>query len=99
MFARMVLQCTEAGLLDGSKIFFDSSLVDPSVSNNSVIDTKDLKHQLHKNNSSKKPVCKKRRRVPILQECTRGRTTTTSPAPSGEANARPGNGEMPYLTQ
>jgi transposase len=36
-------------LIDGSKIFVDSSLVDANASNNSVIDTKNLKHQLHKN--------------------------------------------------
>ena len=48
-FQRIVLQCVEAGLVDGSKIFVDSSLVDANASNNSVIDTKGLKHQLHKN--------------------------------------------------
>ena len=48
-FERIVLQCVEAGLVDGRKIFVDSSLVDANASNNSVIDTKNLKHQLHKN--------------------------------------------------
>jgi transposase len=48
-FERIVLQCVQAGLVDGSKIFVDSSLVDANASNNSVIDTKGLKHQLHKN--------------------------------------------------
>lgn len=48
-FERIVLQCVQAGLVDGSKIFVDSSLVDANASNNSVIDTKSLKHQLHKN--------------------------------------------------
>jgi hypothetical protein len=36
----------EAGLVDGSKIFVDSSLVDANASNNSVIDTRSLKVQL-----------------------------------------------------
>jgi hypothetical protein len=36
----------EAGLVDGSKIFVDSSLVDADASNNSVIDTRSLKVQL-----------------------------------------------------
>lgn len=49
LFERTVLQCAQAGLVDGSKIFVDSSLVDANASNNSVIDTKNLKHQLHKN--------------------------------------------------
>ena len=45
-FERIVWQCVEAGLVDGSKIFVDSSLVDADVSNNSVIDTRSLKVQL-----------------------------------------------------
>jgi transposase len=48
-FERIVRQCVEAGLVDGRKIFCDSSLVDANASNNSVLDTQNLKHQLHKN--------------------------------------------------
>jgi len=48
-FERIVQQCVEAGLVDGRKIFVDSSLVDANASNNSVLDTRNLKHQLHKN--------------------------------------------------
>ncbi|MCJ7748857.1 MAG: IS1182 family transposase, partial [Desulfobacterales bacterium] len=45
-FERIVWQCVEAGLVEGSKIFVDSSLVDADASNNSVIDTQSLKVQL-----------------------------------------------------
>jgi IS5 family transposase len=45
-FERIVWQCVEAGLVDGSKIFMDSSLVDANASNNSVVDTRSLKGQL-----------------------------------------------------
>jgi transposase len=45
-FERVVWQCVEAGLVDGSKIFVDSSLVDANASNNSVIDTRSLKVRL-----------------------------------------------------
>jgi transposase len=48
-FERIVIQCVEAGLVDGSKIFMDSSLIDANASNDSVLDTKSLKHQLHEN--------------------------------------------------
>ena len=48
-FERIVWQCVEAGLVDGSKIFLDSSLVDADASNNSVIDTQSLKIHLHEN--------------------------------------------------
>src|SRR4030067_2290605 len=41
-FERIVLQCVKAGLVDGSKIFVDSSLVDANASNNSVVDTEKL---------------------------------------------------------
>jgi len=45
-FERIVWQCVEAGLVDGSKIFVDSSLVDANASNNSVIDTRSFRVQL-----------------------------------------------------
>jgi transposase len=48
-FERIVWQCVEAGLVDGSKIFVDSSLVDANASNNSVIDTQSLRIHLHEN--------------------------------------------------
>jgi transposase len=48
-FERIVWQCVEAGLVDGSKIFVDSSLVDADASNNSVIDIQSLKVHLHEN--------------------------------------------------
>jgi transposase len=37
-FERIVWQCVEAGLVDGKKIFMDSSLVDADASTNSVIE-------------------------------------------------------------
>src|SRR4030066_2585277 len=48
-FERIVWQCVDAGLVDGSKIFVDSSLVDANASNKSVIDTQSLKIHLHEN--------------------------------------------------
>ena len=47
-FERIVIQCVEAGLVNGNKIFVDSSIVNASASNNSVIDTRNLRHQLHR---------------------------------------------------
>ena len=53
-YERVVWQCTEtssaqvveSGLVDGSKIFVDSSLIEADASNNSVVDTKSLKRYL-----------------------------------------------------
>ena len=47
-FERIVWQCVEAGLVDGSKLFVDTSLIDADASNNSVVDTKSLKKYLNK---------------------------------------------------
>jgi len=47
-FEHIVSQCVEAGLIDGTKIFLDSSLIDADASNNSVVDTHSLKKYLKK---------------------------------------------------
>jgi transposase len=47
-FERIVGQCVEAGLVDGSKLFVDASLVDADASNNSVVDTERFKKELGK---------------------------------------------------
>ena len=48
-FERIVWQCIEAGLVDGTKLFVDASLIDADASNNSVVDTHSLKKYLNKN--------------------------------------------------
>lgn len=45
-FERMVWQCVESGLVDGQKLFCDSSLVEADASRNSVVDTQGLKRYL-----------------------------------------------------
>jgi len=47
-FEHIVLQCADAGLIDGSKIFTDASLVQADASNNSVINQHSLKRYLNK---------------------------------------------------
>jgi len=45
-FERIVWQCIEAGLVDGRKIFMDSSLIRADASRDSVVKTKGLKRRL-----------------------------------------------------
>jgi len=45
-FERIVWQCVEAGLVDGTKLFVDSSLIQADASNNSVIKRETLKPYL-----------------------------------------------------
>ena len=45
-FERIVTQCVKTGLIDGTKIFMDGSLIDANASNNSVVDTHSLKRYL-----------------------------------------------------
>jgi transposase len=47
-FERVVWQCVGAGLVDGRKIFIDSSLVDANASSNSVVDTRSLRIHLRR---------------------------------------------------
>jgi len=47
-FERIVWQCVEAGLVDGSKLFVDASLIDADASNNSVVDTQKIEKYLNK---------------------------------------------------
>ncbi len=47
-FERIVWQCVQAGLVDGSKLFMDSSLVQADASNNSVVNKQSLKRYLNK---------------------------------------------------
>jgi transposase len=47
-FERIVWQCVEAGLVDGTKLFMDSSLVQADASNNSVVNQDSLKRYLNK---------------------------------------------------
>lgn len=48
LFESIVRQCVEAGLVDGSKIFADASLVQADASNNSVVNQESLKRYLNK---------------------------------------------------
>ena len=47
-FERIVWQCAQAGLVDGSKLFMDSSLVQADASNNSVVNRQSLQRYLNK---------------------------------------------------
>jgi transposase len=46
-YERVVWQCVESGLVDGKKIFVDSSLIQADASNNSVVDRLSLKRYLN----------------------------------------------------
>lgn len=47
-FESIVWQCVQAGLVDGSKLFMDSSMVQADASNNSVVNKESLKRYLNK---------------------------------------------------
>ena len=48
LFERIVWQCVEAGLVDGTKLFMDSSLIQADASNNSVVNKDCLERYLNK---------------------------------------------------
>lgn len=45
-FEQVVWQCVQAGLVEGSKLFVDASLIDANASNNSVVDRQSLQRYL-----------------------------------------------------
>jgi transposase len=47
-FELVLWQCVKAGLVDGSKVFLDSSLIDADASNNSVVNTQSMDKYLNK---------------------------------------------------
>jgi len=47
-FERIVCQCVAAGLVDGAKIFMDSSLIQADASNHGIINLNSLKSQLNR---------------------------------------------------
>ena len=47
-FDRIVLQCVQSGLVSGKKLFMDSSDIQADASNNSVVNTEDIKRYLKK---------------------------------------------------
>lgn len=47
-FDIVLMQCAEAGLIDGNKAFIDSSLMDADASNNSVVNMHDINRYLKK---------------------------------------------------
>jgi transposase len=51
-FDRIVLQCVEASLVDGTKLFMDGSTVQADASNNSIVNTEDIKRYLKKSYQS-----------------------------------------------
>ena len=46
-FERIVVQCVEARIVDGTKIFMDSSFIDADASNSSIVDTYSLRRHLN----------------------------------------------------
>lgn len=47
-FENIIWQCVDAGLIDGSKLFMDSSMVQADASNNSVVNKESLERYLNK---------------------------------------------------
>jgi uncharacterized protein (UPF0179 family) len=94
-FENIVRQCAEAGLVDGSKIFVDSSMVDADASNNSVVNQQSLKRYL---NRSYRELEKRLEEQPLTQTAKKGAAnrkyiSTTDPDASvvrvGKGGSRP----------
>ncbi|MDP2815895.1 MAG: transposase [Rectinemataceae bacterium] len=90
-FERIVFQCVERGLVDGKKLFVDSSLVEANASKNSVVDTQSLKRHLN----SKYAELEKRLDEPGMGDGANRRYVSTTDPDSG--HTRKGNGGFRQL--
>lgn len=95
-FERIVWQCVEAGLVDGTKLFMDSSLIQADASNNSVIKRETLKpyivqgfHELERRLEEKEP-SSENDHEPKSGSANRRHVSTTDPDASV---TRQGSGE------
>jgi transposase/uncharacterized protein (UPF0179 family) len=95
-FERILHQCVESGMVDGSKIFVDSSLVEADASADSLVHTFDLKEQLTENYRQLEKRLEEQpseRKAGPYAKTTRGLLSATDP---DAALVRRGNSKLRY---
>lgn len=91
-FERIVYQCVERGLVDGKKLFVDSSLMEANASKNSVVDTQSLKRHLN----SKYAELEKRLDEPEMAGVADRRYVSTTDPDSGHTRKGKGRSRPCY---
>ena len=79
-FDRIVTQCVQAGLVSGKKLFMDSSDIQADASNNSVVNTEDIRRYLNKSYRQ----LEKR----LDDDSNQGDDDGLTPPKSGDANSK-----------
>ena len=93
-FERIVTQCVKTGLIDGTKIFMDGSLIDANASNNSVVDTHSLKRYLREGYGE----LEKRLEVPGDTKGVNGRYVSTTDPDASIIRYGAGKAKLRYKT-
>ena len=80
-FERIVWQCVEAGLVDGSKLFVDASFVDADASMESLVEANSIQHQIHHSYPEFERRLEEREQSdrPCYRKVNRQRVSTTDP--------------------
>jgi transposase len=91
-FERIVYQCVERGLVDGKKLFVDSSLMEANASKNSVVDTQSLKRHLN----AKYVELEKRLDEPGMEGVANRRYVSTTDPDSGHTRKGKGGSRPCY---
>ncbi len=95
-FERIVWQCVEAGLVDGAKLFMDSSLVQADAANDSVVNRESLKRYLNQSYQELEARLKEQpSEKPLSGEVNRRYISTTDPEASVIRQGR-GNPKLSY---
>jgi transposase len=94
-FERIVWQCVEVGLVDGSKLFMDASIVEADVSMESVVDIGSIKHQLHQSYPEFERRLEEQEELdrPSFKKVNKKRVSTTDPE---AAITRDGGAKLAY---
>lgn len=91
-FERIVFQCVGRGLVDGKKLFVDSSLLEANASKNSVVDTQSLKRHLN----AKYAELEKRLDEPEMEGVADRRYVSTTDPDSGHTRKGKGRSRPCY---
>ena len=95
-FESIVFQCSDADLIDGSKIFTDASLVQADASNNSVVNQHSLKRYLNKSyRELEARLDKQNDHEPKMGKANRKHISTTDPDAS-VVRMGPGRSKLKY---
>lgn len=95
-FEHIVFQCAQAGLVDGSKLFTDASLVQANASNNSIVNQDSLKKYLNKSYRELEARLEKEEEQPSKKGKANRKYISTTDPDASVVRQGPGRSKLKY---